>query len=376
MEIFPDFSDLNQSVGNYVVWLLVFVQLFWLLFFYLRIVIHKEKNNETLPPISVIIAAKNEEENLQEFLPAILEQNYPEFEVIVINHQSRDSTLYILKDFEKRYPNLRIIDIQDSTHLMYGKKLPITLGVKGAKYENLLFTDADCRPTSSSWIREMAAKYSEQKSIVLGYAPYEKKEGFLNKWIRIDTTFIALNYLSYAKAGIPYMGVGRNLAYTKDLFMTNGGFKMHYTIASGDDDLFIQEVVKNKNYTISLSPDSFCYSEPEITWENWMSQKGRHLTTAPRYPLIKKLLLGIYPLSVILLFLSFVPLLVLNWFNWFTIGLIGVLISVKWIVLGMAFKRLEQKSFMGSILFWDFFYAFFAPIIYFKANKTTKKKWK
>ncbi|HLW39046.1 MAG TPA: glycosyltransferase, partial [Brumimicrobium sp.] len=267
MEVLPDFTDLTLSIYTILFWSLAFIQLFWLFFFYSRIAFHKEKKPSTSSlPISIIISARNEEDNLAEFLPYILEQDYPNFEVIVVNHQSTDGTEYILKAFQETHSHLRVITLERDKHLAFGKKLPLTVGIKGAKHNHLLLTDADCMPTSNQWLKIMASKFSDKKEIVLGYAPLRKTKGFLNKLIRFDTAFIALNYLSFAKAGTPYMGVGRNLAYTKDLFLKNKGFKSHYSIQSGDDDLFIQEVAKKKNYTISLSPDSFCVSDAKETW--------------------------------------------------------------------------------------------------------------
>jgi hypothetical protein len=96
-------------------------------------------------------------------------------------------------------------------HLKPGKKLSITLGVKGAKFEHLILTDADCRPASRNWLKSIAENFSNEKQIVLGYGPYKKEKGFLNRLIRFDTTWIGMNYFSMALAKLPYMGVGRNL---------------------------------------------------------------------------------------------------------------------------------------------------------------------
>lgn len=377
MELFPDFSDILDSSINILFWGLAFVQLFWMLFFYARISFHKEKKVDSInPPVSIIIVARNEEDNLFEYLPSILEQDYHEYEVIVVNHQSTDNTEYILKAFRESSPHLRIVNLERDRHLTYGKKLPLTIGIKGAKYNHLLLTDADCKPTSDQWLKNMAGKFTEKKEIVLGYGPHRKLPGFLNRVIRLDTSFIALNYLSFAKAGIPYMGVGRNLAYTQELFMNNSGFKSHYSIQSGDDDLFIQEVAKNRNYTISLDPSTFCYSDAKETWEDWYTQKSRHYTTTSRYGLFKKLLLGIYPLTLILLYITLVILLLNNWLNWTSIGVISLIIIVKWLTLGFAMKKLKQKSFISGIIFWDLFYALLTPIVYYTTEQSKNATWK
>lgn len=377
MDLFPDFTDLNDSIFNAIFWLIALIQLFWILFFYARIAFYKQKKvNTTLPPVSIIIVARNEEDNLYEYLPSILEQDYDEFEVIVVNHQSTDNTAYILKAFNQSAPHLKIVNIERDKHLTYGKKLPLTIGIKGAKYNHLLLTDADCQPISDQWLRGMAEHFTEKKAIVLGFGPHRKKPGFLNRVIRLDTSFIALNYFSYAKAGIPYMGVGRNLAYTQDLFMKNKGFKSHYSIQSGDDDLFIQEVAKNRNYTISLNPQTFCYSDAKETWKEWYAQKSRHYTTTTRYGLFKKLMLGIYPLTLLLLYVFFFILLFNNWLNWISIGVIATIVLLKWLILGLAMKKLNQKSFIGGIILWDIFYAILMPIVYYTTEQLNNSKWK
>jgi cellulose synthase/poly-beta-1,6-N-acetylglucosamine synthase-like glycosyltransferase len=378
MELLPDFSSPIQSIVNIVLWSMAFTQLFWIFFFYSRIAFHQEKITESkkLPPVSIIICARNEEDNLFELLPFILEQEYKEFEVIVVEDQSADNTFDILKAFEKKYSHLRIIQIERNKHSAKGKKLPLTLGIKGAKYEHLLLTDADCMPTSKAWLQSIASQFTNKKEIILGYGPHNLAPGLLNKFIRLDTSMIALNYLSYAKAGVPYMGVGRNLAYTKELFLNNRGFKSHYSISSGDDDLFIQEVTKKKNYTISLSPDGFCYSDGKTSWSDFLSQKSRHYSASVRYSLFKKLLLGIYPLSLLLLAISFVNLIVIGGVTWISLGVIALVVISKWIIFGLALKKLEQASFIWSILFWDLIYVFFTPLIYYTSEKSTGTKWK
>ena len=378
MDFIPDFSNPLESIVSILLWCMAFAQLFWVFFFYSRIAFHREKKsqNDNLPPVSIIISARNEEDNLFELLPFILEQEYPEFEVIVVNHQSVDNSADILVAFQAKYPHLRVINLERSNHLAQGKKLTLTLGIKGAKYEHLLLTDADCKPTTKQWLNSMANEFIDKKEIVLGYGPHKTVPGFFNKIVRLDTSMIALNYLSYAKAGVPYMGVGRNLAYTKQLFMNNSGFKTHYSIASGDDDLFIQEVAKNKNYTVVLAPESFCYSEAKDSWSDWLIQKSRHYSTSGRYPLFKKLLLGIYPLSLILMLISLVTLLIIGGVTWITLGVIALVIISKWIIFGKALQKLEQNSFVWGIIFWDIFYVILTPIIYFTSAKITGSKWK
>ena len=221
----------------------ILVLLWYYLYFFARVAFYKEPTSlvsNPTSPVSVIICAKNEDHNLPEFLPLILSQDYPDFEVVVVDDCSSDNTPDVLREFEKKYKHLKVITVKEDKKHHHGKKFAVMVGIKGAKNEHLLFTDGDCKPVDNQWIKKMMRSFtSPNTEIVLGYSKYEKLPGFLNKLIRFDTFHIALQYLSFAKAGSPYMGVGRNLAYKKSLFFKHKGFATHYHIESGDDDLFI-----------------------------------------------------------------------------------------------------------------------------------------
>ena len=335
----------------------------------------KAQKNSNFPSVSVLISARNESDNLYENLPLILEQDYPNFEVIVINHQSVDDSSHILNGYAHQYKNLRVIEVERSQHLKPGKKLPLTLGIKGSKYDHLFFTDADCRPTSNQWLKSMAQYFNDEKHIVLGYGPHITQKGFLNKLIRFDTTWTAMNYFSMALAKMPYMGVGRNLAYTKPLFNSVNGYKSHYSITSGDDDLFIQETVPKKNFSINLDPAAFCYSEASENWENWYMQKARHFTTSGRYSVFKKAMLGIYPLSMLILLISFVILLFDVNFRLLTLSVFGFIVLLKWWIQARCFKKLKEPGFIALLPLYDLAYTIFLPILYYTTDKKEIRKW-
>jgi cellulose synthase/poly-beta-1,6-N-acetylglucosamine synthase-like glycosyltransferase len=255
----PEFKQLIPNTIFIVFCSFVLIQFLYVFFIHRKLAFYKEVPGPTeskLPPVSIIIAARNESDNLYENLPSILSQDYPEFEVIVVNNQSIDDSGWLLTAFCQQFPNLRVVELGRNKHLRPGKKLPITLAIKAAKYEHFVLTDADCKPTSSNWLRLMASKFNDQKQIVIGYGPFTKSKGIINKIIRFDTAWIGVSYLSMALAKLPYMGVGRNIAYTKSVFNSVNGFKSHYSIPSGDDDLFIQEAAKKNNYTIQIDADS------------------------------------------------------------------------------------------------------------------------
>ena len=380
MEILPSFeTQLSLFVFCFFAFCAL-IQLVFTFYFFSRLAFtsFKKKNirNTEQPPVSIIIAARNDSDNLFTNLPLILEQDYPKFEVIVVNHQSIDESYHIINAYKMQYPHLRMIEVERSKHIGVGKKLPLTLGIKSALYEHLVFTDADCQPESKLWLQGMVDGFANDTQIVLGFGPYKEEEGFLNKIIRFDTIFIAMNYFSFALAKIPYMGVGRNLAYTKTAFKSVSGFKSHYAISSGDDDLFVQEATQLNSYTIQLNPETHCYSTPKNTWKSWIDQKSRHYSTAGKYQVIKKALLGIYPLSLILLWFSFVILLLDMEYTIFTGSIFAGVITIKWIVQGRCFAKLKGKKFIFSLPFFELFYALLLPVLYYTSEKPRISKWK
>ena len=249
------------------------------------------------------------------------------------------------------------------------------MGVKGAKYNHFMFTDADCIPASENWLRKMAGKFTDKKQLILGYGPYKKTKGFLNFLIRFDTASIAVNYFSYAKAGIPYMGVGRNMGYTRELFDGVHGFKNHYAIQSGDDDLFVKDVAKKRNYTIQYSSDTHCYSEAKKSWSKWVEQKQRHYTTAPSYRVFHKALLGTYPLTLLLVLFSFVLLVFSKEYWIWGCMVFGSLFILKWLIMAINFSKLGEKSSAGWFPFMEIIHICIIPFIYYSSDNN-KQKWK
>jgi len=354
--------------------LTLLIQLFYFLFFFIRLTFFKNKTNETsYPPVTVVIAARNEESNLVLNLPKIFEQDYPEFQVVVVNDRSWDETGDVLRAFQSRYDNLHVVNIQDSENYAHGKKLAVTLGIKGAKHENLLFTDADCCPASDQWIKKMAISF-QKKSLILGYSPYRKQKGILNKLIRFDAVNIGVQYLSFALAGIPYMGVGRNMSYRKDLFFSVGGFRSHYHVASGDDDLFVNEVGKNSEVNVMFEPESQMVSKPEESFAKWLTQKRRHFTTAKHYKGSHKIFLSLYPGSLLLFVLTLAMLLFTKLWLIALIGF-GFRVLIQLLILNKPMRVLGGKDLVFLTPFIELVFLILNPIIYFSNFIIKPTRW-
>lgn len=295
-------------------------------------------------PVSVVLSAKNEYPSLKKNLPLLLNQDYPTFEVVVVNDASDDETIFLLEDLAREYDHLKIVTITQDLNFFKGKKFPLALGIKSAAHEYLLLTDADCEPAGEKWISSMVAGFSAEKEVVLGYGKYTEAPGLLNRIIRYETSFTALQYFSLALWGSPYMGVGRNLAYRKKLFLENKGFSAHYRVASGDDDLFINKVANSRNTFVQFSPESFTLSKPKLTFHQWWIQKRRHLTTGKHYKFKHKFILGGYSLSYLLFLVAFVSLVILKVQVELVLILFAIRLLSHLVVMHFTFKRLQEKK--------------------------------
>ena len=356
----------------------VVMQLIYVLFLQAKLAYYtstEAPNTEVEKPVSIVIAARNESDNLFKNLPLILEQKYKEFEVIVVNNQSIDDSNWLLMALCRQYKHLRVIEIRKNKHLKHGKKLPLSLGIKGAKYEHILLTDADCKPNSPYWIKHMVQHIQSKNHVVLGYGPHTKNSTLLNKLLRFDTIWIAVNYFSFCLSKIPYMGVGRNLAYTKSAFNSVHGFRSHSSILSGDDDLFIQEVSKKATFSIEINKNSHCSSPSAEDWQGWIRQKTRHHSTSKKYNVFKKSLLGIYPLSHLLVLITFVYLCFTGYKLIVASGILILLIGLKWFIQGKCLAKLGENSFIPFIPLWDICYSVLMPVLFLFTFRKNAQKW-
>jgi len=355
------------------------IQLFYYYFFYLAIYMHKRSvPAKCAHSVSVIICARNESENLSNFLQSILEQDYPDYEVIVVNDCSEDNSYDILGKYLMQYPHLKISTVNKDPKFTHNKKFAQFIGIKAAKNEILLFTDADCQPESENWIAGMASNFDDKITFVLGYGGYLNEKGLLNKYIRYDSMTIAMQYLGMAIRGFPYMGVGRNLAYRRSAFFANKGFGIHTNLASGDDDLFVNTNASALNTCVEFSRATHTRSVPKSSVREWITQKKRHLTTAPYYKLKDKLLLITEPLARIIFYSAFIVLLSFSFLWPVVLAIFGIRLITQIIVLILVQRRLNEPGVLAYSLFFDIFSPVINSIIFLSnlGNRSAKNIWK
>lgn len=352
------------------------IQLYYYIAIFSRLAFYKTapKSQSQQQPVSVIICAKDEADNIVKNLPGVLVQSYPtSHEVILVNDNSTDDTKYLIQELKKTFKHLMPVALTQEAKMIAGKKFPLSMGIKSSRYETLLLTDADCVPASEHWIQLMQDGYNPKTEIVLGYGAYTKSKGILNKIIRFETFHSALQYLSYALAGMPYMGVGRNLSYKKEVFFKNKGFSSINFIPGGDDDLFINKAATKTNTAIVIDPDAYTLSEPKKTWQEWFSQKTRHYSTAKYYQTKHKWMLGLYSATQFLIY----PLLIVSsfFFNWWmTFIIFGVRLIVQGFIYSKTMKKLNESDLFPLFLLFELwmciYYIIFLPALFRKAKKS------
>jgi glycosyltransferase involved in cell wall biosynthesis len=357
---------------------IIAIQVFYYLFFFLRLAIYKKpkKTGHVEHPVSVVICARDEANNLANTLPGVLVQEYSTtHEVVLVNDNSEDETKYLLDEFKKSFKNLNPVQLTQEAKMIAGKKFPLSMGIKSAKNETLLLTDADCLPASEHWMRLMQDGYDEGKEIVLGYGAYKKKPGILNKLIRFETFQTALQYFSYALAGLPYMGVGRNLSYKRELFIKNKGFSSINQIPGGDDDLFINQVANRRNTAIVVDHDAHTISEPKTRFKDWMTQKYRHYTTSKFYKKKHVFLLGLYSISQFLVYPAMIVAIIFTKEYTIIVGIWAFRALLQGLILRGAMKKLNELDLWPWYILFDIWSIFYYLITLPSVWKAPQKNW-
>ncbi len=352
------------------------VQLIYLLLFLIAFGNKKSTSANETPPVSIIVCAHDEEPNLRELIPLLLQQNYPQFEVIIVEDRCNDGTYDYLLQATKDFPLLKMVRVVNKPEHVNGKKFGLTLGIKAAKYEWVLLTDADCRPASTEWIQQMAGSIQDSTKLVLGFSPYQKSAGFLNAFIRFESFLTGIQMIGFALMGKPYMGVGRNLLYHKSLFLENKGFNAHLGITGGDDDLFVNQHATRKNTRVAIGQDALTFSKPKTAWKEFYHQKRRHLSVGKYYRFSDKLVLGLFTLTWMASCFLVIPSLILSPFFYWILGLFVLRSGLLTYLFYRASRKLGAPFEAWSVPFLDFVYAFYYLVAGAAAISAKRISWK
>lgn len=327
-------------------------------------------------PVSVVIASRNNGNKLTKLVEKLLSQNHKEFEILIVNDRSSDETESYLRNLSLAENRVKVVNVDHKPEKMDGKKYALTLGIKAAKYENIVFTDADCLPESSDWLNSMSSGFNQKNTdIVLGVSLYKKSTGLLGALIQFESLWTAVQYIGFARLGMPYMGVGRNLGYKKSLFLKNKGFSGYMNVTGGDDDLFVNKHSNGKNTSVVIGSDSLIWTEPKTNWGDFLVQKTRHLAAGKKYKFIHKFILGLITISHLLFWTSLITLLLFSPLNAIVLSLFFTRTMLLYLTFSRGSNRFGVPFSLWGLLFLDFIFLFYYLSTGLRAIFTKKVRW-
>lgn len=354
------------------------LQLLFFLVVYTRLIFYRkpETNSSASPePVSVVVCEHNELENLKHLLPRLYQQDYDDYEIVIVNDRSDDGSLPWLQQQAEIYKNFKLVSIRQTPENFNSKKYALTQGIAAARNDIIVLTDADCSPENDRWLYSMAEKLREEKQIIIGYSPYLKASGWLNGFVRFETLLTAIQYFSFALWGNPYMGVGRNLAYRRSFFESKNGFEGYEKVTGGDDDIFVNKHADKRNTAIAIGVDALVWSRPKSSIKSYFRQKKRHLAVGKYYTLGDKIKLGLFSLSHIIFWSSLVSLGLVGDLNVSVLAMLLLRTLSLYLVFFFCARKLGDQINLGTLLFWDFIYAFYYLITGITAATAKNIKW-
>ena len=305
---------------------------------------HAVATTTELPSVSVILIAENDYHNLKKNLTSILEQDYPDFEVVVVNSSPQEtSSFFLLKSLNSQYPHLKMVELPDVRTFYSRKKFLIALGVKESNKDVLLFTNTDCQPDSPYWIRAMVSQMNDKKQLILGYTGVAAA----NRFYRLDMVNTSLTFLSLARCGMPYTGTGNNLACSRELFNEANGLVSHYVIPYGEDTLFVNKNATKKNTTVALKPDALLHIRSKMTFRRWIRLKKTARLSQKHYKKSHRFVLSLFPFTRFMSYLFFVGLLCLlplSQLYYTVIGVFALRTISQLVITKKAMQRFNEKG--------------------------------
>lgn len=338
----------------------------------------KKIDTNNYPSLSVIITVKEFPQKLNRNLPYILNQDYPNFEVIIVNENLNEETNKELINLEQTYKNLYHTFIPDSTRYISTKKLALTLGIRASHYDWLVFTEIDSHPISNQWLKKMSRNFTDGTDIVIGYSNYEKKKGEFTRYITFDTLLFSMRYLGSALLKCPYTGFGRNLCYRKNLFNESKGFSSYLQLQRGEDDLFINATASSTNTKVETSPESVIKIEVPENHQTWKEEKLSYAITSHFYKGSSKYFMGFESCIRYIFLFSFVVSITLsihesNWIITSVISFLFILIgTITLVTINQTARTLNERHFYFSVPL----YLFLLPIrnLNYKFHRTFGNK--
>ncbi|MDR0711128.1 MAG: glycosyltransferase [Prevotellaceae bacterium] len=326
-----------------------------------------ERKDGVQLPVSIVICAKNEQRNLKKNLPLFLQQDYPHFEVVVVNDGSTDESEMLLYDLKQHHSNLQITTIEQDRKFVHDRKLAITVGIKAAHYDNIVFTEPDCAPPSNRWLATLSGAFGEGGEVVVSYCCNRQRRGIAGKIMRADSVFSALFSLHAAIKGKPYRSAIKNMGISQALFFRSKGFARCNAYPQSEETLFLCRSANRKNTRVALSRDAILSSSQQLTFGQWFQQKCIYASLVSMGKRGKKHLRA-EMISRALFFLciaAFIGIAALR-HAYLPLAAAAPLLIVRFVakavVLSKAAKKLQERGAAAWLLLYDIFSPILAVI--------------
>lgn len=353
------------------------IQLIYYVFIFVRVWFVKVSEKKPSPAVSLILSSKNQKKLLEKNLLHFINQDYPDFEIIVVNNASWDGTDEYLEQQELLYPNLKVVSnsYQENDRFSKGNKFAITLAVKAAANDLLLFADADCVPSSKKWLLEMVSHFSAEQKIVLANVKPFKRNGLFNVFLRFEAVYESLLRIGATKVGLPLLANRRNIAYHRNLFFSVNGFLSHLNMSSGEAELFVDEVRTSSNSTISLSKDTLVEYESRLSFSNWFSEKRAFFHVSKKLSTLPKFFLAAHYLSMLLFYTLSIQLIMFSTSLELVLGLILIRLLMQYIVYWKLMEIMNERRLLLLLPFYEFVLMIVHGIVYISTNIKKVHDW-
>lgn len=351
------------------------IQLAYHWFFFSRLAFFRPAaQSPEKPPVSVIIVVHNQYQLIRQNLPELLGQDYPDFEVLVVDDTSDDGSDEVLEKLAETFSNLRVVKLTQSLNWFKGRKFPLSLGIKSASHEFLLLTDIRFRPEGKNWISQMVAAYTFDTAIALGYATFNTTSK-INKWLRFMAFYDGMFYLSMALSGMPFKGIGPNLSYRKSLFYRHKGFSSHYVINAGDDELFVNKAATRKNTEIRISAGSQVKCSKPMTFIQWLENEKTRLAIRRFFKPGHRMMISLFSATTLLFYALFAALLIVHVQLPVVIGIFLIRLLSQLVIFGLIQKKLSEKKLLWVTPIFDLALSLIDLAIWLRLLFTKKSKW-
>ena len=353
---------------------ITFLELIYYYVIYARFSFLKKKKAVAIQnvPISIVMVVKDAASVLLKTLPKLLNQQYEDFEVVIVNDNSQDETQLLVVEYQQQYKNIKLVNLDTAVTTIRGKKFALSMGIRCATYDHVIITDPECSPTSSHWLEKMTQNFVGQKRIVLGYSTYEKRNNLFNRLLHFDTLVNAVQYFSLARIHSTYRGDDKNMAFTKSLFDAQRGFASHNHISYGDEDIFISRAATKNNTAIEFSHDAVTVLQRGTNHRYWRDHKEGLYFTRKYNTFKNRLILNSYGVINFLFYVAlvFAILITLNDLVLLcvTLGIIASRIISQYFVFGFAAKKLNEKQVIPALLIYDIIFTILNPLYYLAAQ--------